>query len=943
MQKRCLYICLHYVFLVFARFIKLANGSDYNNKRRARLFHCTSLYSKIQKRQQQTFFFCSKKSSSVMINRNHSTAVPPSRHARKRSRHNLIQEDYSSPPISKKQRSMPTEADTHRDPSPNLDDLLLEYKQSQIGSMTVKKRAAAKKAPKQGFFNLTVVEIEQENKIVCTKTFKPHLKMIIEARRGKCLACDQLLQYLQTKSEQPDGPILEIVSYNRSVHAEHHLVLFENNALNLDAALSIKVPKPSKKKLETEDQNETLNERKDVLRKQQTRRTKQKPSGISNGKDTVDDDDEAFAKTALLSEEQKFRQSNLIQNRLRKEFELEKDITPLRHQEVLIDYVQRNYVWSLNDEKQSNKQKINKKHNPLLNKASKYDNDNDNDHDSDNDLDHDEEHADNNRNNKSGLRRDVGRWANYLPFWLLWQMGSGKTLAILLALMANPPKRIVIACPNTIIGHWFQTIESIRQLQGETKFVIVGYTELQRLCVEHAQWLQGSVVVLDEAHYYRNLQTNMQYVVEQLKTAQAMFVLTGTPIVHNAEEVEYIFTMMGEEYNAGVTTPKDLHRIMQDHVFWYDPNVHDEEMAKAAFPEEKLIVKHVPMGWCQTFDYLACLKTTFTFGPYELGHSQRNSYDSLSRRISNQDFSSTDLSPKFKAVLQDIIDAWNEGESKRDEYFPWIVFSQYRELGACGLYKQLQKAHPNIRLALISGDTKERQKIVNSYNAGKIDVLFITNAAHQGCDLLHTAQISLVDSHRAKLDEEQTINRGRRYSLSTKRKPYITIRKYISTFPSVCTKDQRKGLEEHFCKKYLKKGQTCDFDVLEILREKIADEKMVVDERFEANMLRHHKLVEPWIWAIRESSIFCKRITVLDLASETKSNFLFNNNSKSNNKKNNTSKTTVLSNNDDERPRILPTPNCIYTKRTKTEESKPKSRAQHIAELTRLVKQQHTG
>ena len=216
----------------------------------------------------------------------------------------------------------------------------------------------------------------------------------------------------------------------------------------------------------------------------------------------------------------------------------------------------------------------------------------------------------------------------------------------------------------------------------------------------------------------------------------------------------------------------------------------------------------------------------------------------------------TELSPKFEAVLQDI----SEACSNERKDFPIVVYSHYKALGACGLFALIQKKHPQLRLGLITGDTRERQKIITAYNSGKIDVLFITNAAHQGCDLLNTAQFFIVDPHTSQLDEDQTTNRVLRFGSHPKGDSVVIVRKYISIFPTHYTDTDRKQLQAYFAKRWL---QNCELDAsLDVMHElrKAIKGLQVVDERYEERMAKQHAMLLPWIQVIQQCSFFFEKI-----------------------------------------------------------------------------------
>jgi hypothetical protein len=266
-------------------------------------------------------------------------------------------------------------------------------------------------------------------------------------------------------------------------------------------------------------------------------------------------------------------------------------------------------------------------------------------------------------------------------------------------------------------------------------------------------------------------------------------------------------------------------------VYYYDPVVHVSSAMEDYYPRIRRGVTAVPMSWCQTMQYLLYRAQTVTLGNVTIQSSKSNSYDALTRVISNKQKGTTAPSPKFRALVRRIIDF---------PHYPQVVYSHFRETGVDGIKTLLLRRWPNCRVIVLSGSTStgHRKRITDKYNAGQVDVLFITDAAKEGIDLHNTRQMHLLEPHYNLQSENQTINRVVRYNshpTAESRRNGVVVMKYISTFPTAEPNEtQRAELEQQFRDDYLRNGDI-EFDLLAALRELISTEGGVtVDERYEA-------------------------------------------------------------------------------------------------------------
>ena len=151
-----------------------------------------------------------------------------------------------------------------------------------------------------------------------------------------------------------------------------------------------------------------------------------------------------------------------------------------------------------------------------------------------------------------------------------------------------------------------------------------------------------------------------------------------------------------------------------------------------------------------------------------------NFFLNISRQLSNTVDNSPD-SPKMKAIFEYI----------KSNPKPAIVYSNFLDNGVLPLSMLLSKA--NIKYGIYHGEQTEekRNKIVDNYNSGLIDVLLITTAGSESLDLKNTRQIHIMELHWNESKINQIIGRAIRYKSHDALKVEdrtVTIVKWISVF-----------------------------------------------------------------------------------------------------------------------------------------------------------------
>jgi SWI/SNF-related matrix-associated actin-dependent regulator 1 of chromatin subfamily A len=151
------------------------------------------------------------------------------------------------------------------------------------------------------------------------------------------------------------------------------------------------------------------------------------------------------------------------------------------------------------------------------------------------------------------------------------EMGLGKTIQAIGYMQLNPGIRTVIVCPASLKLNWKREIETwlhkpglIEVLEGKTakpihpeaSIVIINYDILPDWVVTILNWVP-SLMITDEAHYYKNSQAKRTKAVMKLgKHIDKVLALTGTPIENKPIELYNAIklinpTIISSKFNFG--------------------------------------------------------------------------------------------------------------------------------------------------------------------------------------------------------------------------------------------------------------------------------------------------------------------------------------------------------------------------------------------------------
>lgn len=458
-------------------------------------------------------------------------------------------------------------------------------------------------------------------------------------------------------------------------------------------------------------------------------------------------------------------------------------------------------------------------------------------------------------------------------FLLYWSMGSGKTRGALQFLYECPEDEVFIVCSNTMIHQWKKQIQQGLQRPGTaTVFYILGYQEFSARVYDDPNLVRDKFVVVDEAHRYRNYSKPMQEDMSGLFTAKFLLLLTGTPVVNDAQELIGMTALMNKQlYNTDKIkdkknqrnpedfkiTPEQVRQAFKGKVSYYDAAKDPVDKRRLEFPK---VIEHkieVPLSWAQTFEHLTEVRD-LSFAGYDLYNGKKNRYDSMTRSVCNGVKSADGkfISTKLDQIAKDVPKHIAEGKQ--------VIYTHLIDLGVKPIKDAILKNAPSIKMAEITGKVSgaAREAAQDKFNSGRIELLILTDAGHEGLDLKGGHGITLTEPHQNLQSENQTINRVARYKSHSHLKPeerVVHVYKYISTFPSPSvpiTKQDREHVRFYF------EGKITDEEIDEIFRDvkdylKKHPAYETIEQRLsKRNEYKHKHEVLPNLKLIQEQTIF---------------------------------------------------------------------------------------
>ncbi|MNK41369.1 ATP-dependent helicase HepA [compost metagenome] len=400
-----------------------------------------------------------------------------------------------------------------------------------------------------------------------------------------------------------------------------------------------------------------------------------------------------------------------------------------------------------------------------------------------------------------GYQKEGLNWLNFLDTFnfggcLADDMGLGKTIQILAFILSQQEKvdrnTNLIVVPASLVFNWQQEIKKfaptlkvttiyganrIKQLKDFDKYQVV-LTSYGTLLADVA-WLKEyrfNYIFLDESQSIKN-PDSQRYKAARLLQSRNKIVLTGTPIENNTFDLygQLSFACTGllgnrehfrQQYSVPIDQFNDAKRAeeLQQRI---KPFILRRTKAQVAqeLPDKTEMVIYCEMGQRQREIYESCRNE---IRDYLMGRSQdeltKSSMHVLQgitklRQICNspallsKETFYDNASAKMDVLLEQI-------ESKAP-YHKILVFSQF--VGMLNLIKEALDER-GIRFAYLSGQTKNREAVVNSFQQDDETKVFLISlkAGGVGLNLTEADYVYLIDPWWNPAVENQAIDRAYR-------------------------------------------------------------------------------------------------------------------------------------------------------------------------------------
>lgn len=376
---------------------------------------------------------------------------------------------------------------------------------------------------------------------------------------------------------------------------------------------------------------------------------------------------------------------------------------------------------------------------------------------------------------------------------LYHSMGSGKTITSL-AMASQFPYDIIIIATKASKKNFQDDIQKILKLGGKinpSKITLMTYQKAITLIKDGQLDFNNKCVIIDEAHRLRNVSKLISILISECFNAKKLILLTGTIFYNGLSDLAVLVNMI-KKADVLPESSKEFKFLYYDDTYETPTNIDDfinkikgtisyyKKSLDEHYPKSQSIIKKVDMSNEQISEYRFYVKKILSLDniqhiDYSLIDKRKvNYFLNVTRQLSNTVNNSPD-SPKMKAIYEFV----------KSNPKPAVVYSNFLESGVLPLSVLLSKG--NLKYAIYHGGTTEekRDKIIDNYNAGFLDVLLISSAGSESLDLKNTRQIHIMELHWNESKIDQIIGRAIRYKSHDSLKiedRNVMIVKWISVF-----------------------------------------------------------------------------------------------------------------------------------------------------------------
>ena len=371
---------------------------------------------------------------------------------------------------------------------------------------------------------------------------------------------------------------------------------------------------------------------------------------------------------------------------------------------------------------------------------------------------------------------------------LYHSMGSGKTITSL-AMVYQFKYPIIIISTKASRKNFKDDIKKMKL--DTSRIQIITYQKAISSIINNQLSFADYSVIIDEAHHLRTGTKLLTILISECVNAKKIVLLTGTIFYNSLTDLSVLVNMIKKDEILPETN-KEFKFFYWDDTYETPTNIESlKERIKGTisyykkqqdthYPSSNTVYIKVDMSNQQISEYRHYLKKILSLNNIQhidltvLDKRKVNMFLNVTRQLSNTVDKSED-SPKIIQIFEHI----------KSNAKPVVVYSNFLDNGVLPLTVLLHKE--KISYAIYYGEQTEekRNKIIDNYNNGIIQVLLITSAGSESLDLKNTRFIHIMEPHWNESKINQIIGRAIRYDSHIKlpeSERNVTIVRWISVF-----------------------------------------------------------------------------------------------------------------------------------------------------------------
>ena len=464
---------------------------------------------------------------------------------------------------------------------------------------------------------------------------------------------------------------------------------------------------------------------------------------------------------------------------------------------------------------------------------------------------------------------------------LYWKMGAGKTLGAIRYAHLRKDRSVLVIASKTLVGQWAASLSShLDSCCPCTNWTVMSYEKAVALiCLPLSRKTKDrkpgfsadawDLVVVDEAHFFKNITAAKEFVIHQILRAQSLLFLSGTPLRNDASDLAFwTLALAGKDLRTGVEKNQlaatcleyirsgQANKDFRGKVHFFDPQKSlPANLLADHYPKVERTVIRTPVHFFQAVQYvfmtsglaleLADGQLLQCIGPLR----QWKRAAPLTAVAEEKNPSGFFFSAKTSAIADMICRQHLEAPRKTGGT---IIYSRFKQFFP-RIQQEIQRINPKISVRIMCGDTEmsRRSGMVEMMNKKKLDVLMLCRVGGEGVDLFGAENIHIFEPQMNQAETEQAVGRAVRYRKSSSgNNGTVRVFEHVSTLPDTFQEIGPAAEVLATCRKIapgpvgqieksLGKQQSAEVVCREIYRvvsELLASDYSVEEESFEKNL-----------------------------------------------------------------------------------------------------------